>query len=163
MSSRDEILAAIGLLRNELRSLADRVDELEARVLSADSSELVGGPASTTARADTAVPSDHLRSEAAKQTGQYFQRALLGQSRGDSGRSRVKLQNRIYVVVRTFAGSVHTTPVQVYTKYSSVEAIVAEGGRGKLFGDSIFAGFPSAWEAKEAVREAGFSWPSSYD
>lgn len=161
MSTRDLVLTALSQLRSELASLVRRVDDLEAQVHSLDGFEVVE-PATTSAPASSgSVPSDQDRTEAAKQTGQFFLRALLGQPRGDSGRGRVKLQNRIYVVIRRFDGSVHTDPVEVYSHFSAVKAIVAEGGRGNQFGDSIYAGFASAWEAKVAVKEAGFVWPET--
>lgn len=168
MSVRDELLTALHQRRGELNSFADRVDELEARVLSFDTFDSFEGPTAsspprTPPRVESAVPSEGERVAAARQTGQFFKRAVLGQSRGESGRSRVKPQSRIYVVVRDFAGVVSTSPVRVHTQFNSVTAIVAEGGRGNQFGDGIFAGFPSVWEAKAAVSEAGFSWPSSYN
>lgn len=160
MSTRDQILTALSQIRSELHSLVERVDNLEAQVLS-ESFEIVGSePTPPAASGASTVPSELERTEAAKQTGQFFRRALLGQPRGETGRSRVKLQNRIYIVIRRFDGTVHTDPVGVYTQFSLVKAITAEGGRGNQFGDSIFAGFASAWEAKVAVRDAGFSWPS---
>lgn len=163
MSIKEELLTALGTLRSELISLTLRIDELEARVNTLDTFEIVGAAPTTPPRTESSIPSDAERAEAARQTGQFFKRALLGQGRGESGRSRVKLQSRIYVVIRTFSGSVHTDPVGVYTHFSAVKAIVAEGGKGNQFGDSIFAGFPSIWEAKAAVEEAGFGWPSSYN
>lgn len=122
-----------------------------------------GYPNSASVQSAVQAHLDGERISAAKETGQFFLRALSGRPRGNSGRDRVKLQNRYYIVVRTFAGTVHTHPVKVVTAFSAVRSICAAGGTGSVFGDSIFAGFASVAEAKIATLEAGFIWPSSYN
>lgn len=98
------------------------------------------------------------RESAAKETGEFFVRCLSGEPRGSSGRGRIRLQNRIYVVVRSFAGEVFASPVVVLTSYAQVKQLVCHP-RAESFGDSIFAGFPSGWEAQLAVATAGYTWP----
>lgn len=173
MSTREQVLSAIEDIRAEIAALTLRLGALETQV-SSEGFELVGSEAAAASSGVTASDTfasgqslvqahlDSERIEAAKQTGQFFLRALTGRPRGQTGRDRVKLQNRYYVVIKTFAGVVHTHPVRVYTAFSSVRAVVAAGGSGSVFGDSIFAGFASIAEAKIAILEAGFTWPSTY-
>lgn len=103
---------------------------------------------------------DPNREAAARATGQFFRRCLNGEPRGESGRGRVPLQNRIFVLIRSFEGVVHTHPVRVYSSYSALKPHICETGTHNNFGDSIFAGFASQWEASLAVREAGCDWPA---
>lgn len=164
MSARAALLEAVAELRGELRQLSLRVDELAERIESAEDFELVEDTAASSglsAPSSKGVPSDTERSAAAKLTGQFFVRALTGQPRGDSGRSSVRLQNRYYVVIRDFRGQVYTEPARVFNNFAGARAIIAEGGRGNQFGDSIFAGFASQWEARCALIEAGFEWPAT--
>lgn len=163
MSVRDQILTALQQVRSEIARLTDKVDELEARLASVEDFEIVSSIGTTApSRTESSVPSERERIDAAIQTGEFFRRALTGLPRGEFGRNRIKLQSRIYVVVKEFNGTTHTDPVLVFSQFSRVKAIVAEGGQGNQFGDSIFAGFASAWEARRAVATAGYSWPATH-
>ena len=102
------------------------------------------------------TPSDLLREEAARETGRFFARCLTGLPRGNSGRQKIRLQNNFYVVIREFNGKLHTSPAKVFSQFNLCRTLVAQGGRGTNYGDSIFAGFC----AKIAVEEAGFEWPA---
>lgn len=97
-----------------------------------------------------------LREEAARETGRFFERSLRGVYRGSSGRERVNLANYYYVLVRDRHNVVHD-PVSVFQRFSDLRPHVALH-RG--FGDSIFAGFHSAWEAELATRTAGLTYPA---
>lgn len=165
--TRAGILAELVAIREDLVGLADRLDRLQAQVegLGVEDFELVDGgsvrglPAGVAAKAaPTPLTSDRERTSAAEQTGRFFVRCLANLPGGDSGRSRVKLQNRLYVVVRSIRGQVFN-PVRVLSRFSEARELVTETGVGSNFGDSIFAGFASQWEAKIAVQEAGLSWP----
>lgn len=151
-------------IQRDLAALTAKVEQLRIRIEDLDF-ELVEAPrASTTVSAADSVPGstgshgDPVREQAAIETGEFFLRCLEGKPRGDSGRSKVRLQNRIYVVVKTYQGQVHTRPVIVLEKYSQVKRLVCHPDCDS-FGDSIFCGFPSKWEAQLAVATAGFSWP----
>lgn len=162
MSARAELLREIQQLRSDIALLESRVGALETQLAGLDDFELVGStPSSAATRPDSSVPGEGERVAAAIQTGQFFKRCLAGLPRGESGRNRIRLQSRIYVVIRTYDGTLHTDPVLVFTQFSRVKALVAEGGQGNQFGDSVFAGFASQWEAKRSVEEAGFTWPAS--
>lgn len=159
MSTRATLLASLDEVKAELQALTLRIADLEAQLAATEDFEVVGttaagssagdigGEARTAAAASRSgrIPSDRDREEAALQTGRFFGRALRGEPRGDSGRSRVKLQARHYVVIRSFLGEVYTNPVRVFTSFSEVRSLVAEGGHSHQFGDSIFAGFASLW------------------
>ena len=163
MSARLAFQRELESLRAELAQLAIRVDRLAERALEADF-EVVEA---TTSAGSEVPPSlapargphtDREREEAAKDTGRFFKRCLEGKPRGDSGRGRIRLQNRIYVVVRTYQLEVHTNPVIVLDKFSEVKKLVCHP-EADAFGDSVFCGFPSQWEARLAVATAGFKWP----
>lgn len=121
-------------------------------------SESTGTTSSTPAATGAAAYTHSEREAAARETGDFFVRCLSGEPRGSSGRGRIRLQNRIYVVIRFFAGEVFTKPVVVLQQYSQVKQLVCHP-RAESFGDSIFAGFPSRWEAQLAVATAGYDWP----
>lgn len=158
-----EIRGDLEVLRRDCEGLALRIGEILERLAALDF-ELVGETtASGSAAAKSGVSSassysTEEREAAARDTGNFFRRCLSGQPRGDSGRSQVRLQNRVYVVIRTFAGAIHTSPVLVFDNFAQVKRIVAEPGTNQ-FGDSVFAGFATKWEAKLAVSCAGYSWP----
>lgn len=156
-----EIRAELEDIRRDCDLLGRRVAALVDRLATAEF-ELVGNSASASVSAVESTSAGQHTSEeresAARDTGKFFVRCLTGQPRGDSGRSQIRLQNRIYVVVRTVEGVVHTNPVLVFYRYDQVKKHCAFGGSNN-FGDSVFAGFASQWEAKVAVRAAGYTWP----
>ena len=125
-------------------------------------------PAASVARGSTSPPSssssvplsDAFRQQVADEIGAYLQRCLAGNNRGSSGREKVNLANRIYVIARDATGKLYD-PVCVLNAWRDTQPLVTLGpGPGKQFGDSVFVGFPSKWEAKRAVAAAGLSWPA---
>ena len=96
------------------------------------------------------------RAEIAQGIGRFFIRCLNGVYRGKSGRDNLDLPSSIFVVIRDIWGVVHLDPVKVFDSYQGAKAVVSLKGK---FGDSMFCGFPSVWEAKVAVSAAGGSWP----
>ena len=189
MSARDLVAIELRGIRQALADLGERVDELERRLQSSGSSsfELIhsgavseieapstpvalypsgkghskGSPPRLVAEPLAPGVEDQIRTEAAVETGRFFARCLAGRSRGSSGRNRVQLPNRVYVVIRGVRGELYTEPVRIFHSYSEAKAIVADSsGR---FGDAIFAGFHSLWEARLAVGEAGLGFPEAGD
>ena len=67
------------------------------------------------------------------------------------------LPSRIYICVRDISGRVHD-PVGVYSSFAAIKPLVRDGD---YLGESIFAGFPTRWEAQAAVQRAGLTWPDS--
>ncbi len=190
MSEKARLLDLIKQLQREVKDIGNRLNSLEERVASFDGYELVEGeafqvgPACLPIRSDpapsvavspvtpnqcvasggysgTRLPSELEREDAARQTGRFFNRALIGLPRGDSGRSRIKLQNNFYVVVRGVDGTLYTDPVKVFSRFNLCRPYIVAPGAGKDFGCSIFAGFCDTWEARLAVEEAGLVWPTS--
>ncbi|CAE7945064.1 ANK3, partial [Symbiodinium necroappetens] len=63
----------------------------------------------------------------------------------------LNLANRIYVIARDAAGNLYD-PVRVENTWRDTQPLVSIGpGPAKQFGDSVFVGLPSKWEAKRAV------------
>lgn len=179
MSTHSALLAELCAIRQELHSLGSRLDRVIDQLHTAEF-ELVdsastgapsgepapGGYQGSLARGTVPHPApsgsgdqEAQRTQAAIQTGQFFRRCLAGEPRGVSGQGAIRLQKRIYVVIRTFAGRVCTHPVLVYNSWADTKLQVADPCTGE-YGDSIFAGFAAQWEAKTAVREAGYIWPA---
>lgn len=75
--------------------------------------------------------------------------------RGSSGRDRIPLGSRIWVVARDFTGLTYT-PVRVFRAFGPCKDLVK---RGPDCGDSVFVGLPSEREARWVVRQAGLEWP----
>ncbi|CAE7391577.1 ANK3, partial [Symbiodinium necroappetens] len=118
-----------------------------------------GSSGSLTA-SSSATPSDAFRQRVADDIGAYIQRCLSGNNRGSSGRERVNLASRIYVIASDAAGNLYD-PVRVENTWRDTQPLVTVGpGPGKQFGDSVFVGLPSKWEAKRAVAAAGLRWPA---
>ena len=164
------LVARIELLELENRDLVQRVQALEANTV-----ELVGEPvvearaepASTGTSAGATLPtaaapapgSDAFRGLVADEIGAFFLRCLRGERWGLSGREKVDLPNRLYVVCRGINNQLYD-PVRVCTTWRAAKALVSAAGSRNEFGDSVFAGFASQWEAKRAVSAAGLSWPN---
>ena len=96
------------------------------------------------------------RHRIALQIGDFFKRSLSGQHRGPSGRRANPLASKIYVLCRDRAGVTYS-PVRLFRSFSSLRPFI---GEGQNFGESVFAGFPTSWEAKLAVERADLIWPA---
>ena len=96
------------------------------------------------------------RRAAAISVGRFLRRCLNGEPRGESGRSRISLPSTVYILCRDFEGRCYDPP-HLHYSYGSINPFVKRGGR---FGDSVFVGLPSRWEAKLSVETAGLLWPS---
>ena len=99
------------------------------------------------------------REEIAAGIGRFFTRCLTGSHRGSSGRDKIPLACRLWVVVRDYHGQVHS-PVRVFKTWTSCKGWVKQH---EDVGDSIFCGFPSAREAKVAIAAAELQWPVNFD
>lgn len=86
-----------------------------------------------------------------------MRRALDGDFRGSSGRDKLRLASRIYVVLADFEGRSFNPP-KVLKSFAEAKALCK---RGSALGNSVFVGFAAQWEAKIAVKEAGLRWPVS--
>ena len=171
---------SIASLTAQLRSLTLRVASLEERAAQTDhrvAEEGNGGfdlitEASSSERTSpivrvqttaSAADAEVLGSDSrgrrilAEEIGRFLRRAAEGEHRGTSGRDRLKLQNRIYVILAGFDGILLAEP-RVESSFAVVKAICK---RGADCGSSIFVGFATKWEAKIALETGRFFVPSS--
>ena len=95
------------------------------------------------------------RRSIARDAGRFLARALQGDHRGTSGRERLKLQSRVYILAKDIGGQVYE-PVKIFRSFAAIQPLVKHGFS---CGESVFIGLPTIWEAKEAVRSAGLTWP----
>ena len=96
------------------------------------------------------------RDQIARGIGAWIRRCLDGVPRQSSGRDRIPLQSRYWVVVKSITGEVYNPPL-VFNCWYRAKSLVK---RGSLTGDSIFFGVPSQREASTAILAAGLQWAS---
>ena len=94
--------------------------------------------------------------------GKFLHRALSGDHRQSSGRDRIPLQSRLWVICRDYAGQIYT-PVKVVRSWSSCRELCKPRGAPGAPGDSVFVGLPSEREARRAVAAAGLVWPQAIE
>ena len=116
---------------------------------------VVNRPPTSASPSPPCVLSWREREDIADQIGQFIARSVAGQHRGLSGREKVPLASRLWVVVRDYAGQIYS-PVRVVRSWSSAKILVK---KGQDCGDSIFVGFASEREGRRAIAVAGLSWP----
>lgn len=85
----------------------------------------------------------------------FLVRCRTGQQRGTSGRDRINLPSRVWLVCRDFEGQ-DFDPVRIYKVFALCKDLVK---RGADCGQSIFVGLPSEREARFVVALAGLRWP----
>ena len=90
----------------------------------------------------------------ASEIGRFLARAAGEGHRGSSGRERIPLASRYWVVVRGFSG-VTFDPARVFSKWSLAKSFVKQGSE---CGDSVFVGLPSQREVERALSAGGFRW-----
>lgn len=168
--------AELSSLRAALRSLITRTDQLERRVEEAEQSgfDLISDAPSEPAR-ETEARSEVTRSSQssagrtvetedtegrvalAKELGQFLRRCLSGEPRGSSGRDRLRLQNRFYIVCADYHGRVLPEPLFL-DNFATVRGLCKQGSSA---GQSIFLGVATKWEARIVFREAGLRVPET--
>ncbi len=97
------------------------------------------------------------REEIARGIGLWLRRALEGDHRQNSGRDRLPLASRYYLVVKDYAGITYENPVLVFSRFTPVRDLCQ---RGTDWADSIFIGVPSQREGQTAAAAAGLIWPA---
>ena len=95
------------------------------------------------------------RLQLAREAGAFLRRCLEGDHRGTSGRSRLRLSSRVYILCRDYNGTCYN-PVQIHHSFGSLRSLVKVGSS---CGSSIFIGWPSQWEAYACTIAAGLEWP----
>ena len=86
----------------------------------------------------------------------YIKRCLRGDYRGTSGRDRIDLPSRIWLIFKDYNGVIYS-PVKVCRSFTECRALVK---RGEDCGSSIFVGLPSEREACRVAGQAGVAWPT---
>lgn len=116
-----------------------------------------GGPVPHIPGVGSAVSTeDHQgRIKLARACGQFLKRAVEEDYRGPSGRDRLRLQSRLYIVVKDYSGQ-RFDPVKVCYNFAEVRGLCK---RGSCCGQAVFIGFATRWEAETAVEAGGFNWP----
>ena len=87
--------------------------------------------------------------------GEFIKRSLDGDHRGASGRDRLRLPSRIWLVFRDYEGLCYK-PGRVCRSWQICKNLVK---RGDGIGDSVFVGFPSEREARRVAGRSGVGWP----
>ena len=110
---------------------------------SASASSEVGAASSTTApgpEEGSSVQSWEFRLEVAREIGSFLRRAVEGGNLGTSGRQKVTLKSRLYIIVKDRSGNLYTDPVRIERTWRCAKALVEKDGS---FSDAIFVGVPS--------------------
>ncbi|CAE7224208.1 Ap1g1 [Symbiodinium sp. CCMP2456] len=154
--------AEVAELRTLLQSLTARVQALE----NSEGFEVVAPPLASPDRREVAARSseagyprlespgesnggrDQQRVAVAREIGAFLRRAINGEHRGTSGRDKVSLASRFYIVLAPYSGEVFSK-VRVYSKFAPVKALCK---RGPDPGRSVFVGLPSQWEVSVALE-----------
>ena len=150
----DQLVSEFAVLRLQVQELQSQLDSAAAPS-EAGSFSVVTSQSSTGAALGADLP--ELRVQAAEQIGRWIRRALDQQHRGLSGREKVDLASRLYVVAKDIKGTVFDPP-RVFDTWSEARALVTVG---KQYGDSVFVGFPSKAEARIALGVAGLQIPAA--
>jgi hypothetical protein len=153
-------------LRLEVGALRGRVEALEGSAAQdsvSDYSLITEQPAPNS----NSVPSGESRTagycvgtareEICRAIGQWLRRALSGLPRGPSGRERIDLASRFYLVCRDFRGNDHNPPL-FFSSWKAAKDLCFHQGEP---GDSVFIGLPTKTEAVICVEAAGLQLPPS--
>ena len=165
MSARESDL---DILRAELLELRSEVLRLRARValLEGDRFELVDSPLPSAASRpqpcgleQPPTGADPTREEVCESVGLFLRRCLNGEHRGASGRDRLPLASRLWIVVRSFDGVVYNPP-RIFSRFGSCKPRVK---RGSDTGDSIFVGLPAHKDVVLCLRAGSFGEPQEVE
>lgn len=159
----DELEATVAGLLSTVSALAERLGQLEGEgVASAGAAsnagfELVGNsPQVASAVAASVLGADRIA--AAEEIGRWLKKCLADtHPRGLSGRERIPLANKCYLVVRDFDRVIHNPP-KFFVTWGDTKALTHKSGQP---GDSVFIGLPSKADARVAVVAAGLQLPAA--
>lgn len=98
------------------------------------------------------------RERIAREVGQFLRRALEGSPRGTSGRDRIRVASRLYIICRDIQGTCYNPPV-VCSRFSRVKELCF---RGSEVGDSVFIGLPSQREVTVCLEAARLQVPATF-
>lgn len=167
----DSLRSALEALRLRVEAQEERIEELAGRgpvgsevdrssIAAASEESFTRGSysvvSSSVGRGTVASQDTEGRVALAKEIGDFVVRSLEGQHRGSSGRSRLNLPSRLYVIFADYDG-VRYAPPRVVKSFADAAALCK---RGASCGGAIFVGFATQWEAKLAVERTGLVWPN---
>lgn len=98
------------------------------------------------------------REQICREVGRFLKRALEGTPRGTSGRDRIRVASRLYIIVRDIAGHIYDPPL-IVSRFSRVKELCF---RGREAGDSVFVGLPSQREVIICLEAAGLQVPETF-
>lgn len=169
----EDVLDLVERLRDRVERLEVENGRLERRVVELESASSCGRssfelitPVSSSSKAGSTLavaapttcsadlPAERVR--AAQSIGAWLKRSLSGLARGNSGRDKVDLPSKLYLVAKDIFGNTFDPP-QVYFSWHQAKARVSKGNN---FGDSVFVGFPTIAEARIALGAAGLKIPA---
>lgn len=99
------------------------------------------------------------REAIAREIGAYIASALRGRFSGPSGRDKIPLRSRVWLVARTFDGEA-LNPPRAFRRWQLAEALAK---RGDSLGHSVVIGLPSERECRVVVEAAGLRPVASFE
>ena len=172
MSDTEErLVAEVEALRASVEALRLQVVSVDRRLREVENSDTAGSSAGYTVvsapvgGASGAVlagsgpidpTSDSKRRLLAEEIGHFLRRCVQGVFRGSSGRDRLALQSRLYIVIADYQGNIFDPPL-FFSAFAPVRSRCKEGS---CCGRAIFIGFATKWEARVALTAGGFSLPA---
>ena len=157
MSSDRVLRGEVDSLRVEVLELRALVARLEVRIVQLESGrgENRAEPprvASSNSPASSLNTPAASRAEICAEVGRFLRRCLSGLPRGTSGRDRLDLASRYWVVVRDIQGVTYSPP-RVFTRFQDCKALVKRDGE---CGDSVFVGLPAKEDVAVALEAGDF-------
>ena len=94
------------------------------------------------------------RLEISREVGRFLARAVASKHRGSSGRERIPLGSRFWLVAKDFHGN-RLNPIRVFSRWGPAKDLCK---RGSECGDAVFVGLPSQREIEAAVAASELRW-----
>eukprot|EP00435_Cladocopium_sp_Y103_P052193 s1798_g16.t1 len=150
-SGRDTVPAASYSSSPSFSASPERIPpEAQVTAAGAQSVPVTAAPSSSLPGAPSALTWLQ-REEICDQIGKFLARSIAGEHRGSSGREKINLPSRLWIVVRDFSGQIYS-PVKVVRTWTSCKVLCKPNNHE--CGDSVFVGVPSEREAKRVD-----AWP----
>lgn len=148
-------------LRGELAACRAEIAHLKERLVVLEGGDFEVVVSTTATSSNTAAAAEHLpadRAAIAGDIGKWIAKALRGERAGLSGRERISLQSRVYLVFKDLGGKVYNPPLfcELWREAKQYCTIA-----GHAANDSIFVGLPSKAEARIVTLSAGCNLPES--
>jgi len=155
----EQVVAELADLRLQVRELRAAVHHEGSQDFEVVSSAASAGTSSPVLSASLAAGTDlpPARVEAAQQVGRWLRRGLNQEHRGLSGREKIDLASKVYIVVKDISGTVFDPP-KILSSWANTKLLVSVD---KQLGDSLFVGLPSKSEARIALSAAGLKIPDA--